>query len=81
MVALNIDTWFYIQLLLVSSTKYFSEGSLIADSRELADGLMVIKAGQVGVELPMDSEEADEENSKQDGRTLLYVFGRGWVRE
>jgi hypothetical protein len=63
--------------LLVTSTKYYSKGSLIADSRELADGLMVIKAGQVGVELPMDSEEADAENSKQDGRTLLYVFGRG----
>ncbi len=67
--------------MLVSSTRCYSEGSLIADSRELADGLMVIKAGQVGVELPMDSEEADEENSKQDGRTLLYVFGRGWVNQ
>jgi hypothetical protein len=65
--------------LLLTSTKYYSKGSLISESRELADGLMVIKAGQVGVELPMDSEEADSENSKQDGRTLLYVFGRGCV--
>ena len=33
--------------------------------------------GQVGVELPMDSEEAAEENSKSGGKTLLYVLGRG----
>jgi hypothetical protein len=32
---------------------------------------------QVGVELPMDSDDADEENKKDDGKTLLYVFGRG----
>jgi hypothetical protein len=38
---------------------------------------MVITSGQVGLELPMDSEEADEENSKPDGKTLLYVFERG----
>ncbi len=31
---------------------------------------------QVGAEIPMDSEEADEENRK-DGNTLLYVFERG----
>jgi hypothetical protein len=65
------------QLILLSTTKYYSEGSLIADSRELADGLMVIISGQVGVELPMDSAEADEENNKPGGKTLLYVFGRG----
>ena len=65
------------QLILRSSTKYFSEGTIIADSRELSKGLMVITSGQVGVELPMDSKEADEENSKLDGTTLLYIFGRG----
>ncbi len=43
----------------------------------MAKGLMVITSGQVGVELPMDSKEADEENSKLDGSTLLYIFGRG----
>jgi hypothetical protein len=32
---------------------------------------------QVGAELPMDSEEADKENSESDGKTLLYVFERG----
>ena len=32
---------------------------------------------QVGVELPMDSDEADEENKADNGKTLLYVFGRG----
>jgi hypothetical protein len=65
------------QLILRSSTKYFAKGSIIADSREMAKGLMVITSGQVGVELPMDSKEADEENSKLDGSTLLYIFGRG----
>ena len=56
---------------------YFSEGSIIADSHEAAKGLMVIKAGQVGLELPMDSPEADEENRKPGGKTLLYVFEKG----
>jgi hypothetical protein len=31
----------------VSTTRYFAEGSLIADSRELASGLMVISSGKV----------------------------------
>lgn len=62
-----------------SETKYYSEGSIIADSNQPATGLMVITSGFVNVELPMDSMEADEENSKQDGtgKTLLFVFGRG----
>ncbi len=68
------------QLKLRSTTKYFSEGSIIADSREAAKGLMVVTSGQVGVELPMDSEEADEENRREDGKTLLYVFSRGCDR-
>ncbi len=66
-----------VQLILRSTTKYFSEGSIVADSRELSKGLMVITSGQVGVELAMDSAEADEEHSKPDGSTLLYIFGRG----
>jgi hypothetical protein len=33
---------------------------------------------QVGAELPMDSDEADEENKAENGgKTLLYVFERG----
>ena len=62
-----------------SETKYFSEGTIIADSHEQAKGLMVITSGFVNAELPLDSEDAVEENSKSDGRTLLFVFGRGWV--
>ena len=58
-------------------TKYFSQGSIIADSREAATGLMVITSGQVGVELPMDSDEADEEHRTPGGKTQLYVFSRG----
>ncbi len=65
------------QLVLQSETKYFSQGSIIADSREAATGLMVITSGHVGVELPMDSDEADEEHRTPGGKTLLYVFTRG----
>jgi hypothetical protein len=36
---------------------------------------------QVGIELPMDSDEAAEENSRPAGKTLLYVLGRGYVTE
>ena len=62
-----------------SETRYFSEGTIIADSHEPAKGLMVITSGYVNVELPMDPAEAILENGKPDGRTLLYVFGRGCV--
>ena len=63
--------------MLRSKTQHFSKGSIIADSQETAKGLMVITAGQVGLELPMDSAEADEENRKEGGNTLLYVLKRG----
>ena len=66
-----------LQLIMKSETKYFSEGTIIADSHELAKGLMVITSGLVNAELPMDSKEAVLENSKPDGKTLLFVFGRG----
>ena len=65
------------QLILKSTTKYYSSGSIVADSHELAKGLLVITSGMVGVELPMDSNEADEENKKEGGTTLLYVLKRG----
>ncbi len=67
------------KLILKSKTKYFSKGSIIADSREPAKGLMVISSGFINAELPMDSDEADEENRDPNGKTLLYVFGRGYV--
>ena len=72
-------TRFFLQLILKSTTKYFAAGSIIADSKEPANALMVVTSGQIGLELPMDSMEADEENSKPGGKTLLYVFGRGWL--
>ncbi len=65
------------QLTMMSKTRYYAEGSLIADSRENAHGLMVITSGSVGIELPMDSAEADEENNKPNGNTLLFILGRG----
>jgi hypothetical protein len=60
-----------------SSTKYFSKGSIIADSKLEANGLMVITSGLVNAELPLDSDEADEENRDQTGKMLLFVFQRG----
>jgi hypothetical protein len=32
---------------------------------------------QVGAEIPIDSDDADEANLNDNGRTLLYVFSRG----
>jgi hypothetical protein len=37
----------YKQLLLKSETRYYSQGTIIADSREEAKGLYVITSGQV----------------------------------
>ncbi len=68
---------FLAQLIMKASTKYFAKGSIVADSHEAAKGLMVVTSGQLGIELPMDSEEADDESSKTNGKTLLYVLGRG----
>ncbi len=36
-----------MQLLLRSKTRYYSRGSIIADSKEKAKGLIVITSGQV----------------------------------
>ena len=46
---LNHDILFVVvgQLILRSETRYFSKGSIIADSREEAKGLIVITSGQV----------------------------------
>ena len=33
---------------------------------------------QVGAELPIDSDDADKENKTENGKTLLYVFERGY---
>jgi hypothetical protein len=60
-----------------SKTLYFCEGSIIADSHQKATGLLVITSGLINVELPVDSEEAEEENRSENGKTLLHVFGRG----
>ena len=67
----------HLQLIMKSTTRYYSSGSIVADSHELAKGLFVITSGMVGVELPIDSNEADEENKKEEGTTLLYVLKRG----
>jgi hypothetical protein len=73
------DSLLLSQLIMKSSTRYFAKGSIVADSHEAAKGLMVVTSGQIGIELPMDSEEADVECSKPNGKTLLYVLGRGYA--
>ena len=32
---------------------------------------------QVGIEIPIDSDDADEEHRKDEGRTLLTILTRG----
>eukprot|EP00291_Cryptomonas_curvata_P024939 CAMPEP_0172173548 /NCGR_PEP_ID=MMETSP1050-20130122/13127_1 /TAXON_ID=233186 /ORGANISM="Cryptomonas curvata, Strain CCAP979/52" /LENGTH=407 /DNA_ID=CAMNT_0012845339 /DNA_START=2406 /DNA_END=3629 /DNA_ORIENTATION=- len=75
----EIRTLFSAELLMKSETRYFPAGAIIADSRENANGIFVVTSGQVAAELPMDSEEADEEKQKSGAaaNTILYVFGRG----
>ena len=34
---------------------------------------------QVGVEIPIDSEDADDENKVEGGRTLLNILSRGYA--
>jgi hypothetical protein len=76
------------QLVMKSTTKYFSAGSLIAESREPATGLMVITSGSVGLELPPDHGLLDKGQGVNKGggsggggggggKTALYVFKRG----
>lgn len=43
--SLSPEVW--SQLILKSETRYFAKGTIIADSRERARGLMVITSGQV----------------------------------
>jgi hypothetical protein len=62
-----------------SKTEHFSQGSIIADSHKPAQGLMVITSGLVHVELPIDSEDADEESKTDSEKTVLYVFERGYA--
>jgi hypothetical protein len=38
---------------------------------------LLVYAWQIGAEIPMDSDDADEENKSDNGKTLLYIFERG----
>ena len=63
-----------------ASTKYFSAGSIIADSQEMATGLMVITSGSVAVEMPMSLTETSNAGPRDKAdKTLMYVFKRGYV--
>jgi hypothetical protein len=57
-----------LQLLLRSKTRYFSRGSIIADSKEDAKGLIVITAGQVSI---VFDQQASSLNTKQN--TILRL--------
>jgi hypothetical protein len=65
-----------------SRTKYFSAGSIVAESHEAATGLMVITSGTVGVELPLDLADNEKERIASvagGSATLMCVFKRGYV--
>ena len=38
--------YFFEQLMIKSETRYFAKGTIVADSKEKATGLMVITSGQ-----------------------------------
>mmetsp|Transcript_30427 Transcript_30427/g.80910 ORF Transcript_30427/g.80910 Transcript_30427/m.80910 type:complete len:324 (-) Transcript_30427:669-1640(-) len=63
-------------MLIKSETMYFSERSIIFDWKEKASGLMVVHSGQVRLELPLDSAEADAER-KHNRSTTLVVLNPG----
>jgi hypothetical protein len=80
----EIRTLFSAELLMNSETKYFPAGTIIADSKEKANGIFVITSGQVSAELPIDSDEADKEKTEAkkchaQPNPVLYVFGRGYA--
>ena len=67
----------FSQMMIKSKTFYFPKGTIIADGRDPATGMMVITQGSVSVELPMDSDKAGAQGN--DGSsTLLYTLGRGY---
>eukprot|EP00291_Cryptomonas_curvata_P030917 CAMPEP_0172211178 /NCGR_PEP_ID=MMETSP1050-20130122/36254_1 /TAXON_ID=233186 /ORGANISM="Cryptomonas curvata, Strain CCAP979/52" /LENGTH=372 /DNA_ID=CAMNT_0012891593 /DNA_START=340 /DNA_END=1458 /DNA_ORIENTATION=+ len=72
----NIRALFSAELLLKCQTHYYSEGSIIADSRDDATGLIVVTSGQVSLELPMNNNKNSKKGGEA-GRSILYVFERG----
>jgi hypothetical protein len=71
---------YFAQMLLVSRTLQFSEGTIVADSQEEATGLMVVIAGSITVEVPhavvSDVSATAQQNEKS--KTVLYVLTRGY---
>ena len=65
-----------VQMFKRSKTLYFPKGKIIADGRDSATGMMIITQGSVCVELPLDSDEADEQMGKENS-VALYALGRG----
>lgn len=59
-------------MMMRSKSYYFPKGTIIADSRDDATGMMVITQGSVSVELPVDSDDAFDSSS-----LVLYTIGRG----
>ena len=39
----------------------------------------IFNGWQVGVEIPIDSDDGDQENKTDDGHTLLNILSRGYV--
>jgi hypothetical protein len=55
----------------------YCNANLLIDSVNSAIMMILRWDSQVGVELPIDSDDADEENKTEDGRTLLNILARG----
>ncbi len=66
----------FSQMMMRSKSYYFPKGTIIADSRDEATGMMVITQGSVTVELPVDSEDADAAAHGANS-LVLYTIGRG----
>ena len=76
-VLISFKRYLIAQMFKRSKTLYYPKGKIIADGRDSASGMMVITQGSVSVELPLDSDEADEQMG-QDNSVALYTLGRGY---
>ena len=85
------DTHYYAQGSIIADSRDDSRGLIVITSGQVLHfGTNVLShlishrlncwchAGQVGAELPVDSDDATAENQSENGNTLLFVFERGY---
>uniref|UniRef100_A0A7S0MJ71 Cyclic nucleotide-binding domain-containing protein n=1 Tax=Cryptomonas curvata TaxID=233186 RepID=A0A7S0MJ71_9CRYP len=73
----DVKAAFCAELLLKSHMLYFPARSVIVDSRQDADSLMIIASGHVEVHLPLSS--TSQQEGARRGATRLRIFKRGDV--